>query len=153
MYQMLANIKKIMARLAIHQTNPISTSSSQAVILFFCLARHPLQPPGPQHPIVLSPISTLTLDSPLSSQPLDLRRGPGPPSPPSTGSPPPTDRRNKSLITTLFTSRLLHSREKESVPQDLSRNHHGLAGSQLRQWHTVMGFPPCNFTWWWFISS
>ena len=88
MYQMLANIKKIMARLAIHQTNPISTSSSQAVILFFCLARHPLQPPGPQHPIVLSPISTLTLDSPLSSQPLDLHRGPGPPSPPSTGSPP-----------------------------------------------------------------
>ena len=44
MYQILAKIKEMMERLAMLQTTPISTSSSQAVRFVHCLAQNSLQP-------------------------------------------------------------------------------------------------------------
>lgn len=44
MYQMLAKMKEMMERLATLHTNPISTSSSQAVKLFHCAAQNSLHP-------------------------------------------------------------------------------------------------------------
>ena len=44
MYQILAKIKEMMERLAMLQTTPISTSSSQAVRFDHCLAQNSLQP-------------------------------------------------------------------------------------------------------------
>merc|ERR1719471_1221227 len=61
MYQMLAKMKEMMERLATLHTNPISTSSSQAVKLFHCAAQNSL------HPFLFSLLSLFLLTRPYIS--------------------------------------------------------------------------------------